>query len=170
MKWFWYSLIGFCLLMCSCRTQKSARLTNEESKEYVQTEWIKFQAFKDTFSMLKIEIDKNKLRVIETFKIVEYDAQSGKPIKETHAKREIAQDSEQAVTESEQERTEVSLVDSLNHFRESTKKVETEVKEETEDDSVAFWREIGRYIGIIIAFILAFKIFWRPLKQKFETR
>lgn len=21
MKWFWYSLIGFCLLMCSCRTK-----------------------------------------------------------------------------------------------------------------------------------------------------
>lgn len=21
MKWFWYSLIGFCLLMCSCRTE-----------------------------------------------------------------------------------------------------------------------------------------------------
>ena len=79
--------------MCSCRTQKSARLTNEVSKDYIQTEWIRFEALKDTFSGLKIELDKSKLKIIETIKITEYDAESGKPIKETHAKREITQDS-----------------------------------------------------------------------------
>lgn len=167
MKWFWYSLIGFCLLMCSCRTQKSARLINEVSKDYIQTEWIRFEALKDTFSALKIELDKSKLKIIETIKITEYDAESGKPIKETHAKREITQDSDQAIAESEQERIELSLMDSLNHFRESTEKVESEVKEESEDASVVFWREIGRWIGIVIAFILAFKIFWPSLKKKF---
>lgn len=167
MKWFWYSLIGFCLLMCSCGTKKSARLINEVSKDYIQTEWIRFEALKDTFSALKIELDKSKLKIIETIKITEYDAESGKPIKETHAKREITQDSDQAIAESEQERIELSLMDSLNHFRESTEKVESEVKEESEDASVVFWREIGRWIGIVIAFILAFKIFWPSLKKKF---
>lgn len=167
MKWFWYSLLGFILLMCSCRTKKSARLINKVSKDYIQTEWIRFEALKDTFSALKIELDKSKLKIIETIKITEYDAESGKPIKETDAKREITQDSDQAIAESEQERTELSLADSLKHFRESTEKVESEVKEESEDASVVFWREIGRWIGIVIAFILAFKIFWPPLKKKF---
>jgi hypothetical protein len=153
--------------MCSCRTQKFARLTNEVSKDYIQTEWIRFEALKDTFSGLKIELDKSKLKIIETIKITEYDAESGKPIKETDAKREITQDSDQAIAESEQERIELSLADSLNHFRESTEKVESEVKEKSEDASVVFWREIGRWIGIVIAFILAFKIFWPSLKKKF---
>ena len=167
MKWFWYSLLGFILLMCSCGTKKSARLINKVSKDYIQTEWIRFEALKDTFSALKIELDKSKLKIIETIKITEYDAESGKPIKETHAKREITQDSDQSIAESEQERIELSLMDSLNHFRESTEKVESEVKEESEDASVVFWREIGRWIGIVIAFILAFKIFWPSLKKKF---
>ena len=101
---------------------------------------------------------------------MEYDAESGKPVKETKAKRKVIQDTDQVLAEEKERIIESSLEDSLNHFRESKKKVETEVKEETEDDSVAFWREIGRYIGIIIAFVLAFKIFWPSLKQKFETR
>lgn len=170
MKWFWYSLLGFILLMCSCGTKKSARLVNKVSKENVQAELTRFEILKDTFNVLKIGIDKSELRIIETIKIVEYDAESGKPIKETDAKREITQDSDQAIAESEQERIELSLMDSLNHFRESTEKVESEVKEESEDASVVFWREIGRWIGIVIAFILAFKIFWPSLKKKFETR
>ena len=150
MKWFWYSLIGFCLLMCSCRTQKSARLTNEVSKDYIQTEWIRFEALKDTFSGLKIELDKSKLKIIETIKITEYDAESGKPIKETHAKREITQDSDQAIAESEQERIELSLVDSLNHFRESKKKVESEATEE----SIGFQDSFGKWFGIIFGCVV----------------
>ena len=167
MKWFWYSLIGFCVLMCSCKTQKSASDINVVNKENIQTELSKFEILVDTTKTFRIGIDKSKLKIIETIKITEYDAESGKPIKETDAKREITQDSDQAIAESEQERTELSLVDSLKHFRESTEKVESEVKEESEDASVVFWREIGRWIGIVIAFILAFKIFWPPLKKKF---
>ena len=103
MKWFWYSLLGFILLMCSCGTKKSSRLINKVSKDYIQTEWIRFEALKDTFSALKIELDKSKLKIIETIKIAEYDAESGKPIKETDAKREITQDSDQVVTEEKEQ-------------------------------------------------------------------
>ena len=150
MKWFWYSLLGFILLMCSCGTKKSAHLINEVSKDYIQTEWIRFEALKDTFSGLKIELDKSKLKIIETIKITEYDAESGKQIKETHAKREITQDSDQAIAESEQERIELSLVDSLNHFRESTKKVESEATEE----SIGFQDSFGKWFGIIFGCVV----------------
>ena len=102
MKWFWYSLIGFCLLMCSCKTQKSVSDINVVSKENIQTEWSKFQALIDTTKTLRIDIDKSKLTIIETIKITEYDAESGKPIKETEAKREAIQDSDKVVAEAEE--------------------------------------------------------------------
>lgn len=150
MKWFWYSLLGFILFMCSCGTKKSARLIYEVSKENVRTELSRFEALKDTFSVLKIKLDKSKLKIIETIKITEYDAESGKPIKETDAKREITQDSDQAIAESEQERIELSLVDSLNHFRESTKKVESEATEE----SIGFQDSFGKWFGIIFGCVV----------------
>ena len=167
MKWFWYSLIGFCLLMCSCGTKKSARLINKVSKENVRTELFRFEALKDTFSALKIDIDYSKLKIIETITHVKYDKDTGAVTEKTTTEREITQDSETVVAESGEKQTELSLADSLNHFVDTTKKLESEVMEESEDASVVFWREIGRWIGIVIAFILAFKIFWRPLKEKF---
>lgn len=170
MKWFWYSLLGFILLMCSCGTKKSAHLIYEASKEKVRTELFRFQALKDTFSLLKIDIDYSKLKIIETITHVKYDKDTGAVTEKTTTEREITQDSDKVVAESGEKQTELSLADSLNHFLESTEMVESEVKEESEDASVAFWREIGRWIGIVIAFILAFKIFWPSLKKKFETR
>ena len=167
MKWFWYSLIVFCLLMCSCKTKKSAHLINEASKEYIQTEWIRFQALKDTFSLLRIDIDYSKLKIIETITHVKYDKDTGAVTEKTTTEREITQDSDKVIAESGEKQTELSLADSLNLFIDTDKKLESEVKEESEDSSVVFWREIGRWIGIVIAFILAFKIFWPSLKKKF---
>ena len=167
MKWFWYSLIGFILLMCSCGTKKSAHLINEASKENVRTELFRFEALKDTFSALKIDIDYSKLKIIETIIHVKYDKDTGAVTEKTTTEREITQDSDKVFAESEEKQTELSLADSLNLFIDTDKKVESEVKEESEDASVVFWREIGRWIGIVIAFILAFKIFWPSLKKKF---
>ena len=167
MKWFWYSLLVFILLMCSCGTKKSAHLINNVTKENVQTEWIRTQALKDTSSLLKIDIDYSKLKIIETIIHVKYDKDTGAVTEKTTTEREITQDSDKVLAESEQEQTDLSLADSLNHFIDTTKKLESEVKEESEDASVVFWREIGRWIGIVVAFILAFKIFWRPLTKKF---
>ena len=81
MKWFWYSLLVFCLLMCSCRTKKFGREVDFTTKEDIHTELSRFELFTDTSSVLKIEIDKSKLKIIETIKITEYDKESGKPIK-----------------------------------------------------------------------------------------
>ena len=170
MKWFWYSLLGFILLMCSCGTKKSAHLITEVSKKNVRTELFRFEALRDTFNTLKIELDKSKLKITERITITKYDKDTGVITEKTTTEREITQDSETVVAESGEKQTELSLADSLNHFLEYTEKVESEIKEESEDASEVFWREIGRYIGIVIAFILAFKIFWPSLKKKFETR
>lgn len=83
--------------MCSCKTQKSASLVNEVSKKNIQTEWSKFGILVDTTKTFRVDIDKSKLKIIETIKITEYDAESGKPIKETEAKRETTQDSDKVL-------------------------------------------------------------------------
>ena len=167
MKWFWYSLLGFILLMCSCGTKKSAHLINAASKENVQAELFRYQALKDTFSLLKIDIDYSKLKIIETITHVKYDKDTGVITEKTTTEREITQNSEKVIAEEEKQTVTDCNQLEIDHIVDTSKKLESEVKEESEDASVAFWREIGRWIGIIIAFILAFKIFWRPLKKKF---
>ena len=126
---FWLSLIIFCLFMCSCKTQKSARLINEVSKENIQTEWNKFGILVDTTKTFRVDIDKSKLKIIETIKITEYDAQSGKPIKETEAKRETTQYSDKFSTEEENQTVTNSNQLEVEHLRDSTKKIDSEVKE-----------------------------------------
>ena len=165
MKWFWFYL--FMLVMCGCGSSKVSSNLATSERNLTSLESNLNSYLLDTTRILRVIFDNSKFNFIETINIKEYDAESGKPVKETKAKREVVQDTDQVLAEEKERIIESSLEDSLNHFRESKKKVETEVKEETEDDSVAFWREIGRYIGIIIAFVLAFKIFWRPLKEKF---
>lgn len=146
MKWFWYSLIGFCVLMCSCKTQKVLKEIDFLNKDRTQTELSKYQALKDTSNVLRIEIDKSKLMIVETIKITEYDAESGKPIKETIAKRETSQDSDKVVSEEENQAVTDCNQLEVDHFRESTKKVDSEVKEE----SIGGQESFGKWFGIVI--------------------
>lgn len=136
--------------MCSCKTQKVASDLNVVSKENAQTELSKYQALKDTSNVLRIEIDKSKLMIIETIKITEYDAESGKPIKETEAKRETIQDSNKVSTEEESQVVTECNDLKVEHFRESTQKVESEVKEE----SIGGQESFGKYFGIVLAVVI----------------
>lgn len=156
MKWFWYSLIGFCVLMCSCKTKKVGCEVDFTTTENVKTNYTKYQALADTSNVLKIEIDKSKLKIIETIKITEYDAESGKAIKETETKRETIQDSDKVVAEEEQKRIEASRQDSLNHIRETTKKVESETKEESIGGQEAFGKWLGIVIGCVIGLLIVY--------------
>lgn len=161
MKWFWLGLIGFCVLMCSCKTQKSARLINEVSKEHVQTELFRYEALVDTFSVLKILIDQSKLRITETIKITEYDKESGKPIKETHAEREIAQDSDKAVAETEEKGVTEENDILLKHGSDFSKTTDSEEKLE----SVGGQESFGKWFGIVSAcFIGIFLVYlWKKI-------
>lgn len=156
MRWFWYSLIGFCLLMCSCKTKKVGCEVDFTTKENVKTNYIKYQALADTSNVLKIEIDKSKLKIIETIKITEYDAESGKPIKETKATRETTQDSDKVVsTEEERGQSEVKN-DSLNHIADVSKKVESEIKEESKGSQEAFGKWFGIVLGCVIGLLIVY--------------
>lgn len=156
MKWFWYSLIGFCVLMCSCKTKKVGCEVDFTTKENTETNYTKYQALVDTSNVLKIEIDKSKLKIIETIKITEYDAESGKPIKETETKRETIQDSDKVVAEEEAKGQSVVKNDSLNHIADVSKKIESETKEESIGGQESFGKWFGIVIGCVIGLLIVY--------------
>lgn len=156
MKWFWYSLIGFCVLMCSCKTQKVASDINVVSKENIQTKWVEFEALTDTSNVLKIEIDKSKLTITERIKVTEYDAESGKPIKETETEREITQDSDKVSTEEENQSVTNRNGLEVDHFADVSKKINSEVKEESIGGQESFGKWFGIVIGLVVGLLLLY--------------
>ena len=153
---FWISLIIFCLLMCSCKTQKSARLINEVSKENIQTEWNKFQELIDTSSALKIEIDKSKLKIIETITTKKYDKDTGAIAEETKTEREITQDSDKVSTEEENQAVTNSNQLEVEHNADVSKKIDSEVTEESIGGQEAFGKWFGIVIGVIVGLLLLY--------------
>lgn len=152
----WLSLFIFCLFLCSCRTQKSASDINVASKENIQTEWNKFQALIDTTKTLRIDIDKSKLKIVETIKITEYDKESGKPIKETEAKRETTQDSDKVVSEEENQAVTSSNQLEIEHNADVSNKIDSEVKEESIGGQESFGKWFGIVISVVVGLLLLY--------------
>ena len=155
---FWISLLVFCLLMCSCKTQKVASDINVVSKENIQTKWVEFEALTDTSNVLKIEIDKSKLTITERIKVTEYDAESGKPIKETETEREITQDSDKVSVEEESQAVTNSNQVEVDHFADVSKKIDSEVTEESIGGQESFGNWFGIVIGGIVGLLLLYLI------------
>ena len=153
---YWISLIIFCLLMCSCKTKKSASDINVVSKENIQTELSKFEILVDTTKTFRIGIDKSKLKIIETIKITEYDKESGKPIKETEAKRETTQDSDKVSAEEENQSVTNRNGLEVDHFADVSKKIDSEVKEESIGGQESFGKWFGIVIGVIVGLLLLY--------------
>ena len=156
MKWFWYSLIGFCLLMCSCRTKKVAHDINVDTKENTETNYVKYQSLADTSSVLKIEIDKSKLTITEHITITKYDKDTGAVTEKTEAERKIAQDSDKVSTKEETKGQSAVKNDSLNHFADTSKKIESE----TEEESIGGQETFGKYFGLVIGTIIGLLIIY----------
>ena len=156
MKWFWYSLIGFCVLMCSCKTQKVASDINVVSKESIQTELSKYEILVDTTKTFKVDIDKSKLKITETIKITEYDKESGKPIKETEAKRETTQDSDKVSAEEENQSVTNSNQLDVDHFADVSKMIDSEVTEESIGGQESFGKWFGIVIGVVVGILLLY--------------
>ena len=128
MKAFWWSLIFFVLFLCSCKSKETSLKTlNNEKLELFSDR--KF-TFVDTTFVHRVITDKSTIKVTETLKITEYDEESGKPIKETEAKRETTQDFDKVVAESEDKVISGESAESLDLFHEANKKVEEETKTE----------------------------------------
>ena len=142
--------------MCSCKTQKSARLINEVSKGNVQTNLSKFEALTDTSTSLKIDIDKSKLTITETIITKKYDKDTGTITEETTTERTITQDSDKVVAEEENQAVTSSNQFEVDHLRDVTKKVDSEVKEESIGGQEAFGKWFGIAIGCAIGLLIVY--------------
>ena len=156
MKWFWYSLLGFCVLMCSCKTQKSARLVNEVSKENIQTEISKFEILVDTTKTFNVDIDKSKLKITETITTKKYDKDTGAITEETKTERTIAQDSDKVSAEEENQSVTNRNGLEVDHFADVSKMIDSEVTEESIGGQESFGKWFGIVIGVVVGILLLY--------------
>lgn len=142
--------------MCSCRTKKFGSEVDFTTKENIQTELSRFESLTDTSNVLKIEIDKSKLTITERIKVTEYDAQSGKPIKETETEREITQDSDKVSAEEENQSVTNRNGLEVDHFADVSKKIDSEIKEESIGGQESFGKWFGIVIGVVVGILLLY--------------
>ena len=142
--------------MCSCKTQKVASDINVVSKENVHTELSRFQSLTDTSNVLKIEIDKSKLKITETITTKKYDKDTGAITEETTTEREITQDSDKVSAEEENQSVTNRNGLEVDHFADVSKKIDSEVKEESIGGQEAFGKWFGIVIGVIVGLLLLY--------------
>lgn len=156
MRSFCISLLVFILLMCSCKTKKVGCEVDFTTKENVKTNYTKYQALKDTSNVLRIEIDKSKLTITEHITITKYDKDTGAVTEKTETERKVAQDSDKVVAEEENKGQSEVKNDGLNHTADVSKKMESEVKEESKGGQEAFGKWFGIVIGIAISILFVY--------------
>lgn len=153
---FWISLLVFCLLMCSCKTQKSASDINVVSKENIQTELSKFEILVDTTKTLKVDIDRSKLKITETITTKKYDKDTGAITEETTTEREITQDTDKVSAKEENQAVTSSNQMEVDHFADVSKKIDSEVKEESIGGQESFGKWFGIVIGVVVGILLLY--------------
>lgn len=157
MKWFWYSLIGFCLLMCSCRSKKVVSDVYLDTKSVSETSYLNEKTQIDTTKAVYSEqINEFKL-IHEIITETEYDTDKNVAKKVTETKRTFVQDTQTGIVEEETKGIEIHSQDTLNHFRGTTQKVESESETVTENQGVSsVWERFGEVMGVGTLIIIAY--------------
>lgn len=156
MKWFWFSLLVFCLLMCSCKTKKFGSEVDFYTKENIHTELSRFESLTDTFNVLKLEIYKSKLTITETIITKKYDKDTGTITEETKTERKATQDSDKVVAEEENQAVTNSNQLEVDHSADVNKKIDSEVEEESIGGQEAFGKWFGIAIGCAIGLLIVY--------------
>ena len=142
--------------MCSCKTQKVASDINVVSKENVQTEWNMFEILVDTTKTFKVDIDKSKLKITETITNKKYDKDTGAITEETKTERTIAQDSDKVSAEEENQSVTNRNGLEIEHNADVSKKIDSEVTEESIGGQEAFGKWFGIVVGVVFGLLLLY--------------
>ena len=140
--------------MCSCASRKASKSVGLKTECVSKTAYYNHSAKIDTSKTIHINQLSNRIVIEEDITITEYDKESGKPIKETHAKRKATQDTDQMAAEEESQGVTICNELKADHFRESTKMVESDIKEE----SVGSQESFGKWFGICLACVVGILI------------
>ena len=147
---FWISLFVFILLMCSCKTKKLDSHVKMKSEVRTDLAILNESVKISTKNIAYSAIEAQNIVIEEDIIVTEYDKETGKPTKETKTKRKTTQNSDKVVAEEENQAVTSSNQLEVNHFREGTQKVESEVKEE----SVGAQESFGKWFGIGISCVI----------------
>lgn len=154
---FWISLLIFCLLLCSCKSSKidsNARIRNgvRSDLSYLNNS-VKIDSSKTAYFAKDVQ----NIVIEEVITEIEYDKESGKPIKETKTERKTTQDSDKVVAEEEERGMSEVRNDSLNHIVDLHEIVESE----TDEESVGGQEAFGKWLGIILGLFVLIVYLWK---------
>jgi hypothetical protein len=155
--------------MCSCKTQKldsNVKVRNDiRSDLSLQNESVKISTQNHAY----FANDTQRIVIEEDIVVIEYDKETGKPIKETKTKRKTTQDSDKVVAEEENQAVTNSNQLEVDHFADVSKKIDSEVKEESQSDLNVFWEQCGEYFGIVMGVALIIGLIGLYLKKKMRV-
>lgn len=143
-------------MMCSCKTQKVDISTKVREQAHSDVSYLNVETKVDTTKVVRVDSLNQRIVIEEELTIIEYDKESGKPIKETNAKRKTTQDT-QKVTSEEEERGSTEeddiLVKGISDF---TKTIDSEEKLESIGGQESFGKYFGISLGVVIGILLLY--------------
>lgn len=137
--------------MCSCKTKKLDSHVKMKSEVRSDLAILNESVKISTKNHAYFANEAQNIVIEEDIVVTEYDKDTGKAVKETKTTRKIAQDTDKVVTEEENQAVTSSNQLEVEHFREDTKKVDSEVKEE----SIGAQGSFGKWFGIGISCVIA---------------
>ena len=156
MKWFWYSLLGFSVLMCSCKTQKLDSNVKERNDIRSDLSYLNESVKISTQNHAYFANDTQRIVIEEDIVVTEYDKETGKPTKETKTKRKTTQDTDKVVAEEANQAVTNSNQLDVDHFADVSKKIDSEVKEESIGGQESFGKWFGIVIGVVVGILLLY--------------
>ena len=156
MRYFWLSLIIFCLFLCSCKTQKLD--SNVQVRGGIQSElsYLNNTLIADTAKTKYTEQVSNIKILKETITHTIYDTDKNVVKEITTTERTFVEDSQTDVVKEEVKGVNIHSQDSLKHFREATQKIDADSKEGTIGGQESFGKYFGITLGCVIGLLLIY--------------
>ena len=142
--------------MCSCKTQKLdlnvKERTDIQSELSIQNESVKINTQNHSYFANEVQ----RVVIEEDIVVTEYDKETGKQTKETKTKRKTAQDSDKVSAEEANQAVTNSSQLEVDHFADVSKKIDSEVKEESIGGQESFGKWFGIVLGVIVGLLLLY--------------
>lgn len=142
--------------MCSCKTQKIESNVKErtdiKSDLSLQNESVEISTKNHAY----FANDTQRIVIEEDIVVTEYDEKTGKPTKETKTKRKTTQDTDKVVAEEANQAVTNSNQLDVDHFADVSKKIDSEVTEESIGGQEAFGKWFGIVSGVIVGLLLLY--------------
>ena len=160
---FWLSLIMFCLFMCSCKTQKLNSNVKERTDIKSDIAYLNESVKISTQNHAYFAADTQRIVIEEDIVVTEYDKETGKPTKETKAKRKTTQDSDKTVAETEER----GMTDESDVLVKGETDFSKTIDSEEKLESIGGQESFGKWFGIGFALIIG--LFLLYLWRKFRV-